>query len=425
MKNFKEQYKPKVIHELIGNKLEILFPNGDAAVITEANMVSESMKLKQSVCDESQLRFGGCIASEFSIQLMNTEERSFGIDLVGKWINVRLTQTFPNGNYLYPKSNIYPSKKLLPGEVIMEQEWYLFSGYIDSAQLDKNDKNIRNLVAYDALALLNQADGTDKLYHLWQVFPTGCTLNNLLVHCLQYNDTVIIGFDFGRRLEEKIPGMDYGTIQNYPTMNKSWLNNHNKITYGLIVKNVCEMLGVWGFMRANGAYGEFNMIYTSGTETYDFYEQFYAEEYTTKGYSGVTLMIGIDSERTSKTTTFASSILEDDENYYDLTDNIICWQEKESTGWVHPFQEIYNDKITDARLSGSTYTPMTATVDYRPWVEVGDKIKINTYKTDVNGDYILDADGNKITETVESYVLSRTITGIQALTDQIEAKGVQ
>ena len=64
------------------------------------------------------------------------------------------------------------------------------------------------------------------------------------------------------------------------------------------------------------------------------------------------------------------------------------------------------------------------------WVTVGSPIEILVSKTDVSGNYI-DNEGNIITdgtivkESVKTYVLSRTITGIQAMTDKIEVKGVR
>lgn len=429
MKSFKKQYKEKVINELMENTLVISFPGYEFTPIYEDNIVSESMTLKQSICDESSLKFGGCVASEFQIQLLNTDRRTFGTELVGKRINVALTQTFPNGNFLYPKTDLYPSSSLYPGEIIANQTWYLFSGYIDSAKLDQSDNNVRNIIAYDAFAKLNEADGTDKLFSLWQDFPNGCTLKNLLIHCLQYNDTVFIAKDnnsWNTRLGELLNMANYEFAGDYLTINKSWMENHDKITYGQIIKNVCELLGAFGFISANETFGVFKFIFTKGIETYNSYEQFYAEEFTTKGFSGVQMMIGIDADRTSKTTTVGSSIIDDNTNYYDLTDNIICWQEKTTTGLFHPFSDLYNGHLTDSQMAtGYIYTPVTATLDCRLWVEPGDKIIINRPKTNIYGDYVRNSDGNIITESVTSFVLSRTITGIKALTDQIEAKGVQ
>lgn len=428
MKSIENRYKESIINELSLNTLLIVFPDGEYQSITEDNIVSESMTLKQSVCDEEKLKFGGCISSEFKIQLVNTENRSFGNDLVGKYINVKLTQTFPGS--LYPAKTLYPSSSLYPEGDSVNYTWDLFSGYIDSAELDQSDNNVRSIIAYDSLAKLNETDGTDKLYGLWKNSDNGCSLEVLLKNCLNSNAKVNISYDFGERLNETLGAINR-IVKNYLTMNRAWLENYSKITYGEIIRNVCEMLGVFGFIRANSNHGEFNFIYrksTDGSETYNSYERFYAKEFETKGYTGAQLMIGVDSEKTSKTMTVQSGYRNnfDYENYYDLTDNIICWQEREGTSAFHPFEDLYCGRTTDDQMAKRyIYTPVTATLDCRLWVEPGDKIIIKRPKTNVNGDYLYDSKGNVIIESTESFVLSRTITGIKALTDQIETKGVQ
>ena len=149
-------------------------------------MASESMNLKQAVCDERKLTFGGCIASEFDIDLINSADRAFTTDLVGKWISVKLTQRFPSGESLLPSANTFPSSGALPGETVTEKEYYLFSGVIDSAKLDRNNRNQRHIVAYDALSLLYDLDATDKLFHLWKSYSDGYKVGDLMVVCLNH-----------------------------------------------------------------------------------------------------------------------------------------------------------------------------------------------------------------------------------------------
>ena len=62
-----------------------------------------------------------------------------------------------------------------------------------------------------------------------------------------------------------------------------------------------------------------------------------------------------------------------------------------------------------------SYTPCRLTAGSRLWVELGDKILVHQT--------VYDEQGNSTVETVESIVLSRTISGINALTDDITAEG--
>lgn len=415
-------YKEKVINELIGNKLEIVFVDGDEETITEANMYSESMKLKQAICDESELKFGGCIASEFDIDLINTADRSFTNSLEGKWISVRLTQTFPTGEGVLPSAELLPSANLLPGEIITTKVWYLFSGYISSAEIDKNDKNLRHVVAYDAFAKMFEWDATNKLFALWQA--GGANFTTLIDLCVK-NENLAIGYNPSALLDEIIDTQTGTSVLNFTTLNEDWLNDSDTISYGEILKNICEMVGLFGFIRPNSGKGVFNMLpmSVSNVEEYKFYEQLYAAETTSLGYTTIYASIG-GSQRSSKVWRFDPVDTPDDavEHIYDMTDNILAWQ-SEDTSSVHPMNSLYNGN-SGKRLYNSSYAPITASLDGRPWVEVGDRIQINVIQTDTEGNYIYDVDGvTPLTETIESYVLSRTLSGIQALTDKIEAKG--
>ena len=152
------------------NELIITFTdNGETDVeyeadITEENVVSESMRLTQSICDEDHLKFGGCIASEFSIDLLNTDDRQFTQSLVGRWISVKLIRHTISNRPIYPSSTLYPSDNLYPGYEPDETTHYIFSGKIDSAKLNQNDMNVRTIIAYDALAILHATDTTNYVY---------------------------------------------------------------------------------------------------------------------------------------------------------------------------------------------------------------------------------------------------------------------
>ena len=58
MLSISSTHKQKIINELISNKLEIFSSDSKFDVITETNIESESMSLKQSICDENKLKFG-------------------------------------------------------------------------------------------------------------------------------------------------------------------------------------------------------------------------------------------------------------------------------------------------------------------------------------------------------------------------------
>lgn len=417
-------HKKQTIENLIENTLTVSFPNGEYEDITEENIASESMSLKQSICDESKLKFGGCIASEFDIDIVNSDDRIFTTDLVGKWISVKLTQKIPSGEKLLPSAKLFLGTSLLPGETIATKEYYLFSGIIDSAKLDKNNRNKRHIVAYDALSMLYDIDATNKLFNLWKTYPNGYKIGELVVLCLNYNGKHMIQVEDNKDILDEVINQSTGlTVRNFLTYNRAWLEDSNTITYGELLKNCCELLGVFGTIIPNASYGVFRYIELGkSTEKYNFYENLYAEEYDCSGYNKFVFINGYSS-REKKAIEF-ETLWGDESNSYDLTKNTVCQQEDDGTGGsvIHNVQNLLNGK-TGERFYNCSYTPLTATLDGRPWVQIGDGIEIESYVTDSNGDFVYDNAGQPKKEKVKAYVLSRTLSGIKALTDSIEAKG--
>ena len=422
-------YKEKIINELISNRLEIIFPDGEEENITEVNIESESMSLKQSICDDDKLQFGGCIASEFSITLFNTVDRTFNNNLIGKWIKVKLTQSFPSGNPLLPSTSVLPSDNMLLSQSTATQSWFLFNGIIKTADVDKADRNKRKIVAYDLISLLYEREASNKLFNLWKENRNTTYVVKLLelveneIHkiCNSVN-SMLTETSLNDVLGETINEKENLTVRYFPLYNEVWLNNSDNLSYGLLLKNICEMLGVFLFVSPSSFKGGTvkYMKLGSNSESYDFYEDLYEYEIKPNPYTGVMFSVG-GTDRPAKTTSFD---IKSETNLYNLTKNILVWQNNDNTGWawVHKFENLFNGN-PGTRICNSSYSPIEATLDGRLWVEVGDKIKIKTYVTDADGNYLFNDDGTVKTKIVESYVLSREITGIQALTDKITAKG--
>lgn len=422
--------KQQIINNLISNKLEIVFPDGEFSTITETNIESESMSLKQSICDDSKLKFGGCIASEFKIDLLNTVDRVLNVSkLVGCWIVVKLTQTFPSGSPILPSSSLYPSDTLYPGEAVTTQSWYLFSGMIDKAEVNKTDQNKISITAYDVISQLYDTDCTNLLQNLWNNNSKGTTIKSLL-DIISAEVSSLCGSKSGsfatdRILNETINQAESLKVKDMKIFNKVWLDDSEKVNYGQLLNYIAEMLGVFAFVRTLNDLKGGDIAFvkletdTAKAEVYDFYETFNADEKLSGTYGTVDFAIG-GSSRTAKVRSykFLSG------KTYDMTDNILVWQENDNAGgaWTHKFENLFAGNTGD-RLHHKSYKPIEATLDGRLWVEPGDMVQIKYYVTDADGNYVYDTDGTPQTATVTSYVLARELTGIQALTDKITAKG--
>ncbi len=429
--------KQQIINNLISNKLEIVFPDGEFSTITETNIESESMSIKQSICDESKLKFGGCIASELKITLLNTTNRTFTPSkLKGCWVRIKLTQIYPNKSQLLPSKRYYPGTNMYPDREILSQVWTLFNGIIDSATVDKNDCNKILITAYDLVSQLYEEDATNYLLDFWNNSQelTVSEMLNLIANKIgsivgnisgsDYYD-IWVSFYADEILNEIINAADKLTVGKLKLYNAVWKNSSDKITYGKLFSSIAEMLGVFVMCKPSGSRkgGSFEFVKLetdeSKAEVYKFYETFNADEKSSGTYGPVKFSVG-GSARKAKERTY--SMLTG--KTYDMTDNILVWQENDNENgtWIHKFENLFKGD-TGKRLHHHTYTPIEATLDGRVWVEPGDMVKVKYYVTDADGNYAYNADGTPQTATVTSYVLSRELTGIQALTDKITAKG--
>lgn len=432
--------------ELLYNRIVISFPDGDGEPITEENIRSESMRIRQTICDESYLKFGGCIASELKIDLLRTNDRSFDDSLIGKWISVKITQCFTTDNLLYPSSSLYPSPTLFPGFQTEEVDRYVFSGYIDSAVVSKTDNNVISITAYDILAKLHAEDATDALYAMYK------TVNNNTLGTILNAVTSRFSLNFvsGNLLSEFYNNGSNVTIRNYPVWkNTDWMNSGEKISYGQLLRDICEMLGTFGVIVPNSGKGslEFRTLYNPDVEEYTFFEPpLNAETYQCTGYTDFVFPVENDSDRPGKTVTAIGGLSDSYdgavEKSYDFSANILTQRKYAQSGGSRTsteFDYLINTSSIGTRLAMnaeseshptactlSEYKPVKVRLDARLWVKVGAPVRIYANKTDAEGGYIIDeTTGMPVKEIINTYIFTRTITGIQALTDEIETKGMR
>ena len=416
-----ELRKDRLVNELMYNTMSIHFPVDNIESISEDNILTESMVVKQSICDDDNLRVGGCIASELTIGITSTEARKFfDNQYVGKLISVVIVQTAPTGEKVLPSQSLLPSATLYPNEYIGDDTFYVFSGYIDSFVMDKQDSNSFTLTAYDVFSKMYRRDASQWFYKnviiddtmtLWQVF-SDC----LEKFSVTFNESAVKKY-----FNEKLA--DNSVLGDMHIFNDKWKTSSGKVTYGQIIKDICEMLGLFGFIKPNSSDGEFVLLdpFDSNRteETYTFYEELSIDaNYKTRFFGEIIIA---QSEKTSTIT--PDFITSSSDNSYDMTDNVMVYMRNSSDGRLNVLWSGDCGKRITGYGRGRSYPILTATLDGRLWVNIGDYLRIRQNITDVNGDYVLDEDGE--IETIDRVVplLSRTIKGIQALTDYIETKG--
>ena len=402
-----QDFKDACLNYPVHNELDICVigagDNNSDLHIYNSNIVSESMVIEQSVCDEPDIKFGGAIASSFEIEL-------FGVpDLTGKAISVTITQSVAVP--LYP-GMAYPGENIYPGGMVLSENFKVFTGRVFSCKLNKNHIT-RKLVAYDDLYWIGG------------------------VNCAEWYATIFPGPGRDKVIKTEYLRQSfcshYGIPEQYPedvlpTDNILTERAEGKITAAEIFRCVCEMSAAFCFLNGDGKL-EYHTISTDnaipdtirkpGTENYGFnYSDCSYEEYERKvsgmyhrAKNGYVNWFGYEDPSSPK--------------MYFLEDNAILDAYGTYTSWDHELG-VEDDGLQRWRkieklLYFDPYRPFTLTTPCRLWVQLCDKITFNVHSYSVNNG-VITMDSNPT--TMSSYVFSRRIKGIQAMTDEFSASAV-
>ena len=134
------------------NTVALHSPDGSFEDITGESIVLDSFSLENEIV-EKELKFGGCIASEMSVKLIDYDCSA----LIGKTVQVIITATYLESE-LYPSDDLYPSNTLICPAETGTVECPVFYGKIQSAQRDKKQHNIVKITAYDAFYDMSKVD---------------------------------------------------------------------------------------------------------------------------------------------------------------------------------------------------------------------------------------------------------------------------
>ncbi len=424
MRTVSEIFEKGCLYGSVENEITIDIPTEDSenpVQIKNDEIVADSLRLTGSICDDSDLKFGGCIASQFEIEITKD------IDLTGREISVYLFQraiipTYPS-TITFPteKNTVYGSDDehitVYPGYTVCEgykgQSIQIFSGRIFSCKLAKN-RAMRKIVAYDDFYWKCAADCTDwyrKLYRDAQA------------------ETITLG-ELRTAITNEIKLIQADGEATLPADVLPVYRIDGQVTYIDLLRQICEFNGCFGYINGEGRL-EYKTIgessYTDvNTEDYEFYIDVETEDFVKTGFDGL-YIFGFPNGNTAN---YALPVGSGSGKYnlYPIEGNSVVTTGYSVYGGNALFDDVYCDPkpgITPHGLGLRTsladnftiayYTPMTLKSEYRSWVEIGDRIKVNIHWVDLNG--------REHWSRLSSIVLSRTISGIQAMTDEITANG--
>ena len=340
--------------------------------ITNTELHEDKFELSESLCSEKELKFGTCEASVVKFTISNIFQ-----SLKGKWITVKITPKGADAPYQIGRYKVYSDKPTA-------------------------DRKCRDVEAYDALYDVLNADMAAWYNSL--TFPM--TLKAFRDAFFQH---------FGIEQEEISLVNDNMTVEKTIEITGSSADGSTigeALSGKTVLSCICEINGCFGHIGRDGKFHYISLdqemqglyprndlypaddLYPRDPHSQPIGRSFYIsakyEDYLVKS---------IDKLQINEKENDIGVIVGTGSNGYEIKGNFLVYG-KGST----ELREIANNVY--GKIRGIVYRPFSADCKGNPCLEVGAAIRFNTKY-----------------EIVESYVLKRTLKGIQALRDAISADG--
>ena len=176
----------------------------DGGTITNSELYSEGFELTESLCSETNLKFGTCEASVLKFKIANVVE-----SLKGKWLTV--TETLAKN----------------------ENEPLQFGKYKVYSDVPSADRNYRDVTAYDGMYDILNADMTE-----WYNGMSGSSVS------IQYLRTKFLDY-FGVEYEDIVLPNDYMIVQ---------ISTAESLSGKDFINAICELNGCFGHIGRDGKF---------------------------------------------------------------------------------------------------------------------------------------------------------------------------
>ena len=354
------KYQDLFLENSIKKNLIIKFNGGE---ISNSDIFYETMELTESICSDNQITFGNCEASVFKITIAN-----INVPLEGKWITV---------------STILDDKT---------DEPFVFGTYKVASFKPTADRSRRELVAYDAIKDILSADMTDWYNGL--AFPMSLK---------KFRDSFFehLGFE-----------QEETTLTNDEMVVEKTIES-DEISGKYIINAICEINGCFGHVNRNNKFQYLEIAFNQfglypRNDIYPADDLYPVEPSGRKIANNLWISCEYEDYLVEKIDTLQIRQKENDigviigngENLYVIQDNFLVYGKSGSD-----LEQIAKNTFNVIK-SLSKYRPYSVECLGNPCIEVGDAIRI-TAKSEI----------------IESYVLQRTIKGIQSLRDTYKADG--
>lgn len=349
---------------------------GTDIVIDNSMREQDTFTLTETLCDSSELKFGSCLPNQ--------------ITFVGREI---------------PSS--IKGKKLHPVETLEgnEDDPFEYGEYTVYSDVPTSDRTKREIKAYDAMYDIINADM--KSWYAGLLFPM--TLKSFRDSFFAYlgieqKETVLVNDDMTINK----------TLITSKTDSESTITEESSISGKTVVEAICEINGVFGNINRDGLfeYVELKPIITPLYPSNDLYprDDLFPREANSVSLTGHYITFDYEDFWSKSITQLeirpsddsAGVIVGTSGNNYVISGNFLV--SDKSGAELESIAENILSVIKKA-----AYVPIKSSqIVGNPCLELGDPIRFNTSR-----------------EIVESYVLQRTLTGIQSKRDSITSLGTE
>lgn len=376
------QYSSLFLKDSVDKKLNIVSDDGKIN-ITNTELHQEKFELTESLCSESELTFGACEAGMIKFTVSNVF-----LPMKGKWLTAKMT---------------------LDGHKDKPFQIGRYKVYSDTPTADRT---CRDVVAYDALYDILSSDVTDWYNQILPQKDSKVTLK-------QFRDSFFN--HFGVEQEEVSLVNDEMIIEKTVEVKASSSGSSDtaeKSTIGEAISGkevLFCILEINGCMGNIGRVGKFRYVYLTqemqglypANDLYpadDLYPRnpkstsISKSQYISAQYEDY-IVRTIDKLQIREKENDIGAIVGDGGNTYVIEGNFLVYGKG-----TKELNEI--GEKTLSKIKGIIYRPFSADCKGNPCLEVGDAVRLTTKY-----------------ELIETYILKRTLKGIQALRDDLEADG--
>lgn len=376
------QYSNLFLKDSVDKQLNIVSDDGKIN-ITNTELHQEKFELTESLCSESELTFGACEAGMIKFTVSNVF-----LPMKGKWLTAKMT---------------------LDGH---EDKPFQIGRYKVYSDTPTADRTCRDVVAYDALYDILSSDVSD-----WynQIFPK----KDSTVTLKQFRDSFFN--HFGVEQEKVSLVNDEMIIEKTVEVTASSSGSSDTaetstIGEAMSGKEVLScILEINGCMGNIGRDGKFRYVYLTqemqglypANDLYpadDLYPRnpkstsISKSQYISAQYEDY-IVRTIDKLQIREKENDIGVIVGDGGNTYVIEGNFLVYGKE-----TKELNEIGGKTLS--KIKGIIYRPFSADCKGNPCFEVGDAVRLTTKY-----------------ELIETYILKRTLKGIQALRDDLEADG--